>query len=75
MQAVAPSLGVEVEPVNMRDAGEIGSAIAAFARTANGGLVVTRVAARCSIANSIITLSARYKAAAAYSILSSPRAA
>jgi hypothetical protein len=74
MQAVAPSLRVEVEPVNMRDAGEIESAIAAFARTPNCGLVVTRVAARCSIANLIITLSSRYKLPAVYSIHSSPRA-
>ena len=34
IQAVAPSLGVEVSPVNMRDAGEIERAVAAFARSA-----------------------------------------
>ena len=40
IQAVAPSLGVEVSPVNVRDAGEIEQAITAFARAPNGGLIV-----------------------------------
>jgi putative ABC transport system substrate-binding protein len=38
IQAVAPSLRVEVSPINMRDAGEIELAVAAFARSPNGGL-------------------------------------
>ena len=37
IQAVAPSLGVEVSPVNVRDAAEIERAVAAFARVPNGG--------------------------------------
>ena len=41
IQAVAPSLGVEVSPINMRDAGEIERGVAAFARASNGGLIVT----------------------------------
>ena len=41
IQSVAPSLGVEVSPVNVRDAGEIERAVTAFARSANGGLIVT----------------------------------
>ena len=41
IQAVAPSLGVEVSPVNVRDAGEIERAVTAFARSPNGGLIVT----------------------------------
>ena len=41
IQAVAPSLRVEVNPINMRDAGEIERAVAAFARSPNGGLIVT----------------------------------
>ena len=41
IQAVAPSLRVEVNPVNVRDAGEIERAVAAFARAPNGGLIVT----------------------------------
>ena len=41
IQSVAPSLGVEVIPVNVRDAAEIERAVTAFARAANGGLIVT----------------------------------
>ena len=41
LQAMAPPLGIEVIPVNARDAGEIEHSIAAFARSPNGGLVVT----------------------------------
>ena len=41
IQSVAPSLRVEVNPVNMRDAPEIERAVAAFARAPNGGLIVT----------------------------------
>jgi ABC-type uncharacterized transport system substrate-binding protein len=41
IQSVAPSLGVEVIPVNVRDAGEIERSVAAFARVSNGGLIVT----------------------------------
>ena len=41
VQIVAPSLGVEVTPVDIRDAGEIERAVSAFASGSNGGLVVT----------------------------------
>ena len=41
VQAVAQSLGVELRPIDTRDAGEIERAIASFARAANGGLIVT----------------------------------
>src|SRR5260221_6801050 len=41
IQALAPSLRVQVSPVNVRNANEIESGIATFARTANGGLIVT----------------------------------
>src|SRR5215469_11226628 len=41
IQSVATSAGVDVRPVNLRDAGEIERAISAFARAPNGGLVVT----------------------------------
>ncbi len=41
IQTAAPSLRVEVNPINMRDAGEIERAVAAFARSPNGGLIVT----------------------------------
>jgi len=41
IQAVAPSLGVEITAVNVHDAGEIERAVTAFARSSNGGLIVT----------------------------------
>ena len=41
IQSVAPSLGLEVSPVNVRDAGEIERDVTAFARDPNGGLIVT----------------------------------
>ena len=41
VQAVAPSLGVQLSPVDVRDAGDIERAVAAFARSGNGGLIVT----------------------------------
>ena len=41
LQSVAPSFGVELSPVNVRDAGEIERAVSAFARSSNGGLIVT----------------------------------
>ena len=47
---MAPSLRMEVNPVNVRDAGEIERAVAAFARTPNGGLIVTRAGQRRFIA-------------------------
>jgi putative ABC transport system substrate-binding protein len=38
---VAPSLGVEVTPINVRDSGDIERDVAAFARAPNRGLIVT----------------------------------
>jgi putative ABC transport system substrate-binding protein len=64
IQAVAPSLGVEVNPVNVRDAGEIERAVAAFARTSNDGLIVTGGGLRHR--DLIITLAARHKLPAVY---------
>jgi putative ABC transport system substrate-binding protein len=66
IQAVAPSLKVEVNPVDMRDAGEIERAIAAFARSPNGGLIVTAGAGAQLHRDLIITLAARYKLPAVY---------
>jgi ABC-type uncharacterized transport system substrate-binding protein len=66
IQAVAPSFGVEVNPVNMRDAPEIERAVAAFARAANGGLIVAAGAAAALHRNLIITLAARHKLPAVY---------
>ena len=41
IQSVAPSVGIEVSPVNVREASEIERAVTAFARSPNGGLIVT----------------------------------
>jgi putative ABC transport system substrate-binding protein len=67
IQAMAPSLGVDVNPVNIRDVGEIERGIATFARAPNGGLVVLSVAAATVHRNLIITLAARHQLPAVYS--------
>ena len=41
IQSVAPSLGVDVTPINVRDAAEIERDVTALARSGNGGLIVT----------------------------------
>src|SRR6201991_3361889 len=66
IQAMAPSLGVEANPVNVRDAGEIERAVAAFARAPNGGLIVTASPAAALHRELIISLAARYKLPAVY---------
>jgi putative ABC transport system substrate-binding protein len=66
IQATAQSLGVEVNPVSIRDAGEIERAVAAFARSANGGLIVTPSAGTSVHQNLIIALAARHKLPAVY---------
>jgi putative tryptophan/tyrosine transport system substrate-binding protein len=64
--SVASSVGVEVSPVNVREAGEIERAIAAFARSPNGGLVVTSSALAVRHRELIIALAARHKLPAIY---------
>jgi putative tryptophan/tyrosine transport system substrate-binding protein len=67
IQAMAPSLKVEINnPVNVRDAGEIERAIAAFARSSNGGLIVTAGPTSTIHRKLIITLAARHKLPAVY---------
>jgi putative ABC transport system substrate-binding protein len=66
IQALAPSLGMEVSPISLRNAAEIEQAIAAFARSANGCLIVTGGASASIHSSLIITLAARYKLPAAY---------
>ncbi len=66
IQSVAPSIGVEVSPVNVRDAGEIERAVAAFARSANGGLIVTGSGLALVHRDLIITLAARHRLPAVY---------
>jgi ABC-type uncharacterized transport system substrate-binding protein len=66
IQAVAPSLRVEVIPINMRDAGEIEQSVEIFARSPNGGLIPTPSAAALHHRDLIVTLAARYKLPAVY---------
>jgi putative ABC transport system substrate-binding protein len=66
IQAMAPSLRVEVNPINVRDAGEIERAVAAFARSSNGGLIVTPSAPAFVHRDLIIMLAARHKLPAVY---------
>jgi putative ABC transport system substrate-binding protein len=66
IQAVAPSLRVEVIPLNKRDAPEIEHAVAAFAQVSNGGLIVTAGAPAQLHRDLIIGLAARYKLPAVY---------
>jgi putative ABC transport system substrate-binding protein len=66
IQTVAPSLGVEVIPVNMRDPGEIEQSVDAFARAPNGGLIPIPSAAAVRHRDLIITLAARRKLPAVY---------
>ena len=75
IQAVAPSLGVELSPVDVRDAGEIERAVTAFARVPNGGLIVTASALAAVHRDLIVALAARHKLPAVYSHASSSPAA
>ena len=63
---MAPSVGVEVSAVNVRDAAEIERAITAFARTGNGGVIVTSSALAIVHRELIIALAARHKLPAVY---------
>ena len=67
VQAVAPSLGVDLSAVDVRDAGEIERAVMAFARsTSNGGLIVTASALATRHRDLIIALAARHRLPAVY---------
>jgi putative tryptophan/tyrosine transport system substrate-binding protein len=66
IQSVAPSLGVDVIPINLRDTTEIEHAVAAFARSANGGLISTSSAFAAVHRDLIITLAARHRLPAVY---------
>jgi putative ABC transport system substrate-binding protein len=66
IQSMAPSLGVEVSPVNVRNAPEIERTVAAFARSTHGGLIVTGSALVAVHRHLIIALAARHKLPAVY---------
>jgi putative ABC transport system substrate-binding protein len=67
VQAVAPSLGVDLNAVDVRDADEIERAVTAFARSSNSGLIVTANALATRHRDLIIALAARHKLPAVYS--------
>jgi putative tryptophan/tyrosine transport system substrate-binding protein len=67
IQSVAPTFGVELRPLGVRDAGEIERAITGFARSANDGLIVTPSALTLVHRTAIIALAARHKLPAIYS--------
>jgi putative ABC transport system substrate-binding protein len=66
VQTVAPSLGVDLSAVDVRDAGEIERAVTAFARSSNGGLIVTASALATYHRDLLIALAARLQLPAVY---------
>jgi putative tryptophan/tyrosine transport system substrate-binding protein len=66
IQTVSSTLGVEVSPVNVRDADEIERAVSGFARSGNGGLIVTASALSAVHGDLIIALAARHELPAVY---------
>jgi putative tryptophan/tyrosine transport system substrate-binding protein len=67
IQSVAPSFGVEVNPLSLRDAGEIERGFADFADSPNGGMIVTGAPLATLHRDLIIALAARHKLPAIYS--------
>jgi putative ABC transport system substrate-binding protein len=65
-QAVAPSLRLEVNPLNLRDAAEIERAVTAFASASRGGLVVPGSASSVRHRDLIVSLAAQHKLPAVY---------
>jgi putative ABC transport system substrate-binding protein len=66
MQGVAPSLGVVLNPVDVRDASEIERAITSFARTSDSGLIVTASGLAIRHRDLIVTLAAQHKLPVVY---------
>ena len=66
IQAMAPTLRVEVDPVNVGSAGEIERAVAVFARSPNGGLIATASSRVRQHRELIVALAARHRLPAVY---------
>src|SRR3974390_1047550 len=66
IEAIAPSVGVELSLINIRDAGELERDIIAFARSSNGGLIVTASPVATQHRELIIRLASDYKLPAVY---------
>jgi ABC-type uncharacterized transport system substrate-binding protein len=67
IQSVAPSLGIDVSPINVRDAREIERAVTGFGRSRNGGLIVTLSALTVVHRELIVTSAAQHKLPTVYS--------
>jgi ABC-type uncharacterized transport system substrate-binding protein len=68
IQTAASSLGVEVSPINIRDAGEIERAVAAFAHKPNGGLIVPGGPLMVAHRDLMVALAARHRLPAVYTV-------
>ncbi len=66
IQAVAPSVGIEVSPIDLREPAQIEDAIATFAQSPNGGLILTASGIGAANVNLVVTAAARYKLPAVY---------
>jgi ABC-type uncharacterized transport system substrate-binding protein len=66
IQSVAPALGLEVAAINLRDAGDIERAVAAFAGSPNGGLILTSSSLAVTHRELVIELAAKHKLPAVY---------
>jgi putative ABC transport system substrate-binding protein len=66
IEAVAPSLGVELSPIGVRDAGEIERALTTFAKVSNGGLIVSAAALTITHRNLIVMLAAGHRLPSVY---------
>jgi putative ABC transport system substrate-binding protein len=66
IQSVAPSVGVDVSPINMGDTAEFERSVAAFARSSNGGLIVPASALAVFRRDLIVTLAVQHKLPAVY---------
>jgi len=66
IQAAAPSVGIEVSPIDLREPSQIERAIATFAQSPNGGIIVAASGIGATNINLIITAAARYKLPAVY---------
>jgi ABC-type uncharacterized transport system substrate-binding protein len=66
IQAVASSLGLELRPVDVRDASEIERTIAVFAQSTNSGVIVTGSTGATAHRELIIALAARHRLPAVY---------
>jgi putative ABC transport system substrate-binding protein len=66
IQSASSAVGIEVSPINLVDADEMENALAAFARSPNGGLILTGSPFTTLRRDLIIALAARYRLPAVY---------